>query len=61
MRERARLGFDPASAHALAWVLWGTASPKSLRFVLRSLLTLRNLVARPLLGSRAVVDWTPRE
>jgi hypothetical protein len=59
MRARARLGFDTASAHALFWVLWGTASPRSLRAFLRTLLHLRNLAARPLLKGREVVDWKP--
>jgi cellulose synthase/poly-beta-1,6-N-acetylglucosamine synthase-like glycosyltransferase len=60
MRERARLGLDAASAHALAWVVWGTTSPRSLRFFLRTLLHLRNVIARPLLKGRRIVDWTPR-
>jgi GT2 family glycosyltransferase len=61
MRRRAGLGPNPASAHALVWVLWGTASPKSLRFFLRTLLRLRNLVARPLLRGRKFVEWRPRD
>jgi hypothetical protein len=61
MRQRAELGFNSASAHALAWVLWGTASPRTLRFFLRSLLRLRNLAARPLLARRAWVEWRPRD
>ena len=60
MRERARFGFDGASAHALAWVTWGTVSPKSLRLFLRTLLGVRNALARPLLRGRRFVVWSPR-
>lgn len=59
MRERAELRPDAATLHTLAWVLWGTASPKSLRLFLRTLLHLRNGVARPLLGRRPFVEWRP--
>jgi glycosyltransferase involved in cell wall biosynthesis len=51
---------DPTSAHALLWAAWGDLSPKSLRLVLRSLLRLRNLVARPLLHGKAAIEWRPR-
>lgn len=59
MRARAKLGFDLASLHALAWVLWGSASPKSLRLVLRFILNLRNAAASPLLKGRPYVEWSP--
>jgi hypothetical protein len=49
-----------SGAHALIWVAWGTISPRSLRFFLRSLLHARNLVARPLIGNRDYVEWQPR-
>jgi GT2 family glycosyltransferase len=61
MRRRADLGLDAASAHALVWVLWGTISPKSLRFFLRAVMNVRNLVARPALGDRKFVEWRPRD
>jgi hypothetical protein len=61
MWRRAGLGLNPASAHALVWVLWGSASPKSLRLFLRSLLRLRNAIARPLLATRPWVEWVPRD
>jgi hypothetical protein len=61
MRQRADLRFNSASAHALAWVLWGTASPKSLRFFLRSLMRGRNLFARAMLRGTPLVEWHPRD
>lgn len=57
LRERARLRFDGRSLHALIWVLWGTASPRSLRLVLRGILHMRNAIAKPLLRSRQYVLW----
>jgi hypothetical protein len=51
---------NAASLHALAWVGWGTLSPRSLRAFLRLLMALRNRVARPLVGHLPYVDWTPR-
>jgi glycosyltransferase involved in cell wall biosynthesis len=61
MRERARLKADLATLHALLWVAWGTASPRTLRLLLRTLLTVRNAFARPLLRNVPFVEWRPRE
>ena len=61
MRARGLLKFDLATLHALAWVAWGTASPKTLRMFLRSLLHVRNALARPLLNGVAFVEWRPWE
>jgi glycosyltransferase involved in cell wall biosynthesis len=61
MRERARLKPDLATLHALFWVAWGTASPRTLRLLLRTLLTIRNALARPLLKDVPFVEWRPRE
>lgn len=61
LRKRADLRFNSASAHALIWVLWGTISPKSLRFFLRSLMRGRNLLARALLRGTDLVEWHPRD
>lgn len=61
MRARALFRPDGASLHALLWVLWGTASPKSLRFFLQTLLHLRNAIARPFLRNVRFVEWCPRE
>ena len=61
MRQRAELKPDLATLHALAWVAWGTASPKTLRLLLRTLLTIRNALARPLLKDVPFVEWRPRQ
>jgi GT2 family glycosyltransferase len=60
MWRRAALGPDAASLHALAWVGWGTLSPMTLRLFLSTLMRLRNLVARPLIGPVSYVDWPAR-
>jgi hypothetical protein len=61
MRARALLKFDTATLHALIWVAWGTASPRTLRLFLRSLLHARNALARPLLKDVPQVEWRPRD
>jgi hypothetical protein len=61
MRERARLRLDLATLHAVFWVAWGTASPRTLRLLLRTLLTIRNALARPLLKNVPFVEWRPRD
>ncbi len=60
MRERGMLRFNSASAYALAWVLWGSMSPKTLRFFLRTVLHTRNLLVNSLLRSKELVEWSPR-
>jgi hypothetical protein len=55
-----RLAPGPTSVRALAWVGWGTLSPRSLRTFLRGLMALRNLVARPLVSGAPYIDWKPR-
>ncbi len=59
MWRRGGIRPTPSGAHALVWVIWGTLSPTSLRFFLRSLLHARNLIARPLIGRRQWVEWLP--
>lgn len=59
LRGRGRLRFDAASARALLWLGWGTVNPRSLRAVLKSIMHVRNAVAKPLLG-REPVAWAPR-
>jgi hypothetical protein len=61
MWQRAGFGPNLASAQALVWVTWGTLSPKSLRFFLRTLLRIRNLPARLALGDRRYIEWRPRD
>ena len=51
---------NSVSAHALLWAGWGDISPKSLRLALRTLLHLRNMIARPLLHGKVAVQWRPR-
>jgi hypothetical protein len=61
-RMLSRAQFKPVGAtlHATAWVLWGTVSPRSLRMVLRLVLTARNRLVRPILKGREVIEWRPR-
>jgi hypothetical protein len=61
MRARGLLKFDAATLHALAWVAWATASPKTLRLFLRALLHVRNALAKPLLKGVPFIEWQPRE
>ena len=60
MLDRGALRPDLKSARALAWVLFGTASPRALRFALRLLLRTRNLAAKLRLDG-ALVDWQPKD
>jgi GT2 family glycosyltransferase len=60
MWARARLRPDSATLHAIAWIAWGTASPRSLRLFLRTLMQARNLIAKAALGRPPFVDWPPR-
>jgi glycosyltransferase involved in cell wall biosynthesis len=60
MLARGRFEADWASLYALGWVAWGSASPRSLRLFLRTLLRLRNRIARSLLKSRDYVEWHSR-
>jgi glycosyltransferase involved in cell wall biosynthesis len=57
---RGRLRPNAASAHALLWVLWATASPRSLRAFLRAVTAVRNRIARPVLAGRDFIDWSFR-
>lgn len=61
MLSRARLGLDVESARALGVVLWGTVSPRTLRFALRTLMHARNAMAAPALRGRPFVEWRPRQ
>jgi hypothetical protein len=51
---------DWESLRALAWVLWGTASPRTLRLALRTRLAVRNLTVRLRLDG-SIVDWQPKD
>jgi hypothetical protein len=59
MRKRALLKPNLATLHALLWVAWGTASPRTLRLFLRAMLAFRNFLARPLLKDVPFVEWRP--
>jgi glycosyltransferase involved in cell wall biosynthesis len=60
MLRHGDLQYNSVSLHALIWAAWGTVSPKSLRFMLRTLLHLRNMIARPMLRGKAAIEWRPR-
>lgn len=56
---RGRLSFDPASASALIWTAWASASPGSLRAFLMLLLKVRNRLAGPPPSTEGALDWQP--
>ena len=59
-----RTGRLRASSRDLALLGWAAAadvSPKTLRFVMRSLLTLRNRSARRRIGTVDIIEWRPRD
>ncbi len=60
MRRRARLRPDLTTAKSVAWVLWGVASPRSLKLFLRALLHVRNLIIKRRVGDAPHVEWHPR-
>jgi hypothetical protein len=60
MWQRARMRPNPPTLHALAWVGWGTVSPRSLRLFLRTLLHVRNGIAKIAIGDQASFEWNPR-
>jgi len=49
----------PAALHALVLGTWGEVSPKSLRWILRALVTSRDLVASLRVSNGDVLRWTP--
>jgi hypothetical protein len=55
--ERDTLAWHPATLGALAWAAWAEASPGSLRFVLRSAIRGRDLLAGCVLGGREACEW----
>ncbi|HEX8641335.1 MAG TPA: glycosyltransferase family A protein [Allosphingosinicella sp.] len=56
--RRAELRFDRETLLSLTWSAWGAISPKSLRFVLRSLVGLRDRLAGRKISEDAVYRWT---
>jgi hypothetical protein len=55
--RRGAIGWDRATALALAWATWGEASPSSLRFALRCLTRSRDAAAGRWLGEGGVREW----
>ena len=61
MWHRGDLGWNRRSAAALAWALWATLSPRSLRRFLVLLGRARNRSAALELDPRLMIEWRPRE
>ena len=55
-----RIGFDSATAKALVWSVWATASPGTLRRMMRVLLRQRSRKARAALNGQSVFEWSVR-
>lgn len=60
MRRRGRLRPDLTTAKSVVWVLWGVASPRSLKLFLRVVLHVRHLIIKRRLGGDRHVEWHPR-
>jgi hypothetical protein len=56
--SRGDLRWNKESAAVLAWAAWGSASPKSLRFVLATMIRLRDRVAARTIGDEGVYRWS---
>jgi glycosyl transferase family 2 len=57
--RRGALGFNTGSLAVLGWALWGAVSPRSLRFVLRSMIRARDFAARRRYRDGQAYDWAP--
>jgi len=57
--RRGDLGFNRTSLAILAWALWGTVSPRSLRFALRSMIRLRDFAVRNRFRDGQAYPWRP--
>jgi GT2 family glycosyltransferase len=57
--RRADLRPDFRSLAILAWAMWGAASPRSLRFALRTLIRLRDRWVRDRVVGGEPVEWRP--
>ena len=60
MLLRARYRADLATVRSVAWVLWSSISPTSLRLAVRAMMNARNGIARPIVAQRPFIDWHPR-
>jgi hypothetical protein len=57
--RRGALGFNTGSLAVLGWATWGALSPRSLRFVLRSMIRARDFAARGRYRDGQACDWVP--
>jgi len=57
--RRADLGFNAGSLAVLGWALWGTLSPRSLRFALRSMIRVRDFAVRRRYRDGEAYVWAP--
>lgn len=57
--RRSELGWDRGSAAVLAWALWGSVSPRSLRLALRTLIRLRDFSVRARYRDGVAYPWRP--
>ena len=57
--RRGALGFNTGSLAVLGWALWGAVSPRSLRFVLRSMIRARDFAVRRRYREGQAYDWAP--
>ncbi|HEX8553346.1 MAG TPA: glycosyltransferase family A protein [Sphingomonas sp.] len=55
-----RIGFDAVTIKALIWSAWATASPGTLRQVMRVMLRSRSAKARAALAGQSVFEWSVR-
>jgi GT2 family glycosyltransferase len=58
--RRSDLGWDRGSAAVLAWALWGSVSPRTLRLALRTLIRFRDLSVRGRYRDGVAYPWRPR-
>jgi hypothetical protein len=57
---QSRLGWNLDAVRTVAWALWGTISPGTLRASMRLVGGLRARTTRRRTGTRAMVEWRPR-
>lgn len=57
--RRGALGFNTGSLAVLGWALWGALSPRSLRFVLRSMIRARDHSVRRRYRDGQAYEWAP--
>jgi len=58
--RRGALGFNAGSLAVLGWALWGSLSPRSLRFVLRSMIRARDYAVRGKYRDGEAYPWRPQ-